>query len=110
MSNPYRPPHAALSPTQRTWRFGHSLTAFASGLAIPPLTVYLTARLLFPDVPLGRGNSTFWGAVILGSMLAAATVYRHKRIPLWLAAAVGPVIVLVLALAPAVWSEVLGAA
>ncbi|KRA41548.1 hypothetical protein ASD72_15870 [Pseudoxanthomonas sp. Root630] len=74
------------------------------------MAVYLTASLIFPDVPLARGNSTFWGAVILGSMLAAAAVYRHKRIPLWLAAVVGPVVVLTLALAPAVWSEVPGAA
>ena len=110
MSNPYQPPQAALSAVPRAWRFGHSFTAFASGLVVPPLTLYLTARLVFPDVPLAQGNSTFWGAVILGSMLAAAAIYRHKRISLWLAAAVGPIIVLMLALAPAIWSEVLGAA
>jgi peptidoglycan/LPS O-acetylase OafA/YrhL len=77
---------------------------------VPPLILYLTARLLFPDTPLARGNSTFWGAVILGSILAAAAVYRHKRIPLWLAAVIGPVTVLLLALASIVWWEVQNAA
>ena len=110
MSNPYQPSKADLLPIQRSWRFAHSLIALVSGLVIPPLAVFLTAHLLFPDVPLARGNSTFWGAVVLGSMLAAAAVYRHKRIPLWLAAVIGPAIVLTLALAPTLWSEVLGAA
>ena len=110
MSNPYQPSRAELPPIQRSWRFVHSLTALVSGLIVPPLAAFLTARLLFPDVPLARGNSTFWGAIVLGSMLAAAAVYRHKGIPLWLAAAIGPAVVLTLALAPILWSEVLGAA
>ena len=105
MENPYKPPRAIPSPAPRVWRFGHSLTAFASGLLATPSAVYLTALLLFPDVPLARGNSTFWGAVTLGSMLAAASVYRYKRIPLWLAATVGTVVAPMLALAPAIWSE-----
>lgn len=110
MENPYKPPQAVLSPAPRIWRFGHSFAAFASGLLVTPSAVYRTACLLFPDVPLARGNSTFWGTVTLGSMLAAALVYRYKRISLWLAAMVGAVVVLMLALAPAVWSEVLDTA
>ncbi|WP_145985438.1 hypothetical protein [Marilutibacter maris] len=104
MSNPYQPAKAALPTTRRSWRLAHSLTAFVSGLAVPPLTIFLTARLLAPDVPLARGNSTFWGSAILGSMLAAAAVYKHKRIPLWLAAITGPAIVLMLILAHALWA------
>jgi hypothetical protein len=109
MSNPYQPPNADLSPIRRSWRLGHSFIAFGSGLVVPPLIIYLIARFLLPDVPIARGNSTFWGAVILGSMLAAAAVYRHKRISLWLAVITGPAIVFLLALAPVVWTEVLGA-
>ncbi|MCF7223414.1 hypothetical protein [Marilutibacter chinensis] len=110
MSNPYQPAKAALSTTRQPWRLAHSLAALVSGLAIPPLAIFLTARLLTPDVPLARSNSTFWGSVVLGSVLAAAAVHRHKRIPLWLAAAIGPVIVLVLVLAPVLWAAVLGTA
>jgi len=107
MSNPYQPPSAKPLHGEQSKRVAHSLTALVSGLVVPPTTVFLTTSFLFPDVPLGQGNSAFWGEIVLGSMLAAAAVYRHKRIPMWLAAITGPATVLTLALAPILWTEVL---
>ena len=46
--------------------------------------------------------------IVFGAFVSAAAVYRHKRIPLWAAAAIGVVVVFLLAVAPSVWAVVLG--
>jgi hypothetical protein len=96
-------------PARPKWRIVHSITAFMSGLIVPPLLLFGIARALVPADALASGTPMFWGTVIIGSLLASLAVYRHKRIPLWLAAVVGPVTVLTLAIAPLVWQAVLGA-
>jgi hypothetical protein len=106
MDNPYQPPSADLSPFEtKPRRILHSVVALVSGLVIPPAIVVITMKLLFPDWALGHVNSSFWGSVLLGSLLAAAAVFRHKRIPLWLTAIIGPAIVFLMLTVLLIWQQ-----
>lgn len=102
MTDPYQLPDAPLLDGKvREHRFIHSVVSFSSGLITIPLVVFTAARLMFGDYANGGGNAGFWGFIGLGSFLAAVLVYPFRRIPLWAAAALGPIAVL---LVIAVWT------
>ncbi len=73
-------------------------------MTIPPALVMGVARLVFGGYASGLGNSNLWGSAVFGGLIAAGAVYRHKRMPLWLAAAIGVLLVLLPMVAPSVWA------
>ncbi|MGN6222223.1 hypothetical protein [Pseudoxanthomonas sp.] len=85
----------------------HVVTALAAGLLIVPLLAYLLNRLGIGFGPIDSMGSPFWGAVGWGSLLAAASVYRHQRLSLAWAGAIGVTIVSLLLIAPLLWERAL---
>ena len=93
---------------QRTRRrFAHSLVALISGMVIPSAFLFVATRFASLDRVTWAHGSTLWSGIVFGSMLAAFAVYRFKRMPLWLAAVIGPIVVLLMVIAPAIWNVVL---
>ena len=108
MNNPYQTPKAKIHGTPRdAWRIGHCVLALVAGLTLFPLIFFGAAALWFGTFHISFGNYNFWTTLILGSVIAAAAVYRHKQIPAWLAILIGPLVVLLLSVAPTIWRAVL---
>lgn len=107
MNSPYQPPQSPVGSPPRKRRFAHVVTAFAAGLVVVPVLAYLLDRLGLRFGVIGFANASFWSAVAWGSLLAAASVYRHQRLPLAWAGAIGVAIVLLLLAAPSIWAWVL---
>ena len=94
MHSPYQTPKADLALDRvRSRRYRHSLTALVSGLLVVPVGLFALFRLMFGDEANSPGNLTLWGSVATGSLLAALTVHPFKKMPLWVAAIVGPALV-----------------
>ena len=72
-----------------------SLAAFVSGLVGVPLLLALIFHAIIPGEMNARGNSGFWGVILIGSALAGTVVW-FKQAGLWLALVAGPLGVLVL--------------
>ncbi|WP_203323722.1 hypothetical protein [Pseudoxanthomonas beigongshangi] len=107
MNSPYQPPQSPIGAPSRKRRFAHVVTAFAAGLVVVPLLAHLLDRLGLRFGRIGSANTAFWSAVAWGSLLAAASVYRHQRLPLAWAGTIGVAIVLLLLAAPSIWAWVL---
>jgi Flp pilus assembly protein TadB len=52
-------------------------------------------HLIIPGEMNGRGNSGFWGRILLGAAIAATVVWL-QQLSFWLAVVIGPVAVLAL--------------
>ena len=72
----------------------HFVIALTSGLCVIPTIVIGGARLMFADDTGGMGNAFFWSSVGFGSVLAAVIASPFRRMPLWTAILLGPVVVL----------------
>lgn len=107
MNSPYQPPQSPISSPPRNRRFAHVAVAFAAGLMVVPILAHLLNLLGLGFGGIDSAGSSFWGAVVWGSLLGAASVYRHKRLPLAWAGAIGVTIVLLLLVAPSIWEWVL---
>lgn len=92
-------------PPGRRW--AHVVVAFFSAMLIPALLAYGVLLLWFPDY-FFVVNPEAIGTIVIGAIISAAAVYRHRKMPLWVAALVGVFVVLLLAVAPSVWDTVLG--
>lgn len=108
MNHPYQPPDSPIRDTRSRRRLAHCLAAFVAGMTIPPLLLFACTRLAFGFDLTHVGSPPFWWQVTLGSLLAAAAVYRHRRLPLAWAAAIGAATVGLLLGAPYVWEIILG--
>lgn len=95
MNNPDQRHTSALAGIngRRHW-LSRALVAFGSGVVLTPLFLLLFSRLLFPAEASGYGNNSFWVAVLLGGFLAASVVAMLRRMPFWLVAFLGPLMVL----------------
>jgi hypothetical protein len=108
VSNPYKPPqsHPVDGPIPgRRWT--HVVAAFLSAIFIPALLAYGTPVLWSSDYHVAVKPEAI-ATVVIGAIISAVAVYRHKRIPLWVAALVGVLVVLLLAVAPSIWDALLG--
>src|SRR3546814_833697 len=102
--NPYQPPTADVaSSPEAARRFGHSVMALSSAIVIPAAVAAIWWFATGTDTGLNQ-VSHLAGNVIIGGMIAAVVVYRHKAMPLWLASLVGPAVVLLLLVAPSIWA------
>ena len=99
MISPYQPPKANLEPVVFGRRYKHAATSFASGLTVVPLLIFPGVRVLIGNMlgyySSGMGNINFWACLVAGSFLAAIFVLPFQRCPLWLAALVGPSVVMI---------------
>jgi len=94
MTNRPLPPDASSSGNRRQHRrFIHCVVAFASGLLIIPSALFALFRLLLGDAVNGVGSAIFWGCVCFGSVLAALIAWSSNWMPMWAAAAIGPLAV-----------------
>ena len=79
-----------------------SLAAFVSGLVGVPLLLALIFHAIIPSEMNARGNSSFWGFILIGSAVAGTIVW-FKQIGLWQALALGPLVVLALLIPWLAW-------
>ena len=106
--NPYQPPTADVaSSSEAARRFGHSVMALSSAIVIPAAVAAIWWFATGTDTGLNQ-ISHLAGNVVIGGIIAAVVVYRHKAMPLWLASLVGPAVVLLLLVAPSIWAWALG--
>jgi len=103
MDRPTSPP----SPTPRRW--AHVVVAFLSALLIPPLLAYGMLVLWSSSYSVVVKPEAI-GTIVAGAVISAVAVYRHQRMTLWGAAVVGCAVVLLLAVAPAIWAALLAPA
>lgn len=82
------------------------VVAFLSALLVPALLAYGTLVLWSSSFHVVVRPEAV-GTIVIGAFLGAAAVYRHRRIPLWAAALVGVLVVLLLAIAPSIWAALL---
>ena len=110
MDSPYSPPKSELLATPGDERrVSHALVALCSGITIIPTVILVAAHLLVPEAR-DIGNALFWGGVLTGSLLAGALTLPFKRMPVWLAALIGPTVVLLTILGLAIWALATGRA
>lgn len=72
------------------------MIALASGLLVSPVAIFTVLYMVLGNSVDSHGNRVFWGSVLGGAILAAIAIYPIKRIPLWLAALIGPICVLLI--------------
>ena len=106
--NPYQPPESRLSGSaghKRRW--AHVVVAFLSAIFVPALLAYGVLVLWSSSFHVVVKPGAI-GTIVIGALISAAAVYRHRRISLWAAALVGILVVLLLAVAPSIWDGLLG--
>lgn len=104
----YQAPESGLSDsTESKRRWTHVVVAFLSAIFVPALLAYGILVLWSSNFHVVVKAEAI-GTIFLGASISAAAVYRHKRIPLWAAAVVGILVVLLLAVAPSIWDSLLG--
>lgn len=107
-NNPYQSPQSDISdalPLERRW--AHVIVAFLSAIFMPAGLAYGVLLLWSSDYHVVVKPEAI-GTIVFGAFISAAAVYRHKRIPLWAAALVGILVVLLLTFAPLIWAALLG--
>lgn len=110
VNKPYESPRSnSIDDPKPGNRWAHVAVAFLSAIFIPALLVYGAIVLWSSDYyVIVKPESIV--TIVFGAFISAAAVYRHKQIPLWAAALVGTLVVLLLAVAPSIWDVVLGRA
>jgi len=89
VKNPDQSPTARIDiAPRRSARYIHSTLAFLSGMFLLP-ALGLSFALFFLGADAAPGNRAFWLGCFIGGLLAGAAVYPFKRIPHWLAVALG---------------------
>ncbi|WP_139227237.1 MULTISPECIES: hypothetical protein [unclassified Pseudoxanthomonas] len=102
--NLYQAPQSRSPDAERRW--AHVIVAFLSAIFIPALLAYGILVLWTSSYHVVVTPEAI-ATITIGAILSAAAVYRHKRIPLWAAAVVGSLVVLLLAVAPSIWDALL---
>ncbi len=103
MRDPYTPPAAPARREAARQSIVRPLVAFLSGLLVVPAALFILFSLLFPNEVLAYGNASFWCAVLIGSVAAAALAMAVRRIPLWLLILLGPMLVFTCVVLWIVW-------
>ena len=91
-------------------RYRQMLVAFASGCLLAPLSIFATAAVLLPLDAVSYGNASFWTAIVIGSLVAAALAFWAKTLSTWRSAFLGFAVVLFFLFVWLAWLSAAGAA